>query len=312
MTIAKKHVAVLMGGWSGEREVSLTSGQGVITALRELGHQVTPNDVTRDIKKLVDALNPRPDVVMNILHGKFGEDGRIQSVLDIMELPYTFSNASASAAAMDKDLSKRIFKEAGITTAPWKKATKEQIFSGEVTLPMPFVLKPYSEGSSLGVSIINTPEDLHKACQAWNYGDWAMIEEYIGGTDLFTAIVNGKSIGVLEVRPKQGFYDYNAKSNEGVADHIMPAAVPHDIYQEALRLSEKAYAAIGCSGIARTDMRYDASRALGDQLHMLEINTQPGMTPLSIVPEIAAHMGITYNQLVQMMIEEVVCAELCA
>ena len=312
MTFTKKHVAVLMGGWSGEREVSLTSAKGIIAALREIGHHVTPIDVTRDIPKLIKDLTPRPDVVMNILHGKYGEDGRIQSLLDILDIPYTFSNHCASALAMDKDLSKKIFITTDIATPNWKKTSKEEAFSGKVTLPIPYVLKPNDEGSSLGVFIINEQADLHNACQEWRYGNDVMIEEYIAGKELSVAIINGKAVGILELRPKFGFYDYKAKYTDGITDHIMPADVPANIYQLALENSEKAYSAIGCSGIARADFRYDETRANGDQLHLLEINTQPGMTPLSIVPDIANHVGIPFKELVQMMIEDVVCNEKCA
>jgi D-alanine-D-alanine ligase len=308
----RKHVAVLMGGWSKEREVSLTSAQGIVNALHELGHQVTAIDVTRDIPKLIRDLTPRPDVVLNILHGKYGEDGHIQSVLDILGLPYTFSDACASAVAMDKNLSKKLFQASGLSTPNWQKAPKEQVFSGQITLPMPYVVKPFDEGSSVGVFIINSQEDLHRACQEWQYNDALMIEEYIAGKELSVAIINGKAIGVLELRPTQGFYDYNAKYTDGVTEHIMPAAVSPDIYQLALKMSESAYQVIGCSGIARADFRYDPERVEGDQLHILEMNTQPGMTPLSIVPDIAAHTGITFNQLVQMMIEDAVCSEKCA
>ena len=308
----KKHVAVLMGGWSGERGVSLSSAKCIINALHELGHQVTAIDVTRDIPRLIRDLTPRPDLVMNILHGKYGEDGRIQSLLDILGIPYTFSNVCASAVAMDKHLSKKLFQIEGITTPIWKKTSKEQAFSGEVALPMPYVLKPYDEGSSLGVHIINSPEDLHKACQTWKYNDQVMIEEYIAGKELSVAIINGKALGVLELRPKQGFFDYKAKYTNGATDHIMPAEIAPEMHQLAMETTEKAYRAIGCSGIARVDFRYDETRSKGDQLHILEVNTQPGMTSLSIVPDIAAHVGITFTQLVQMMIEDVVCNEKCA
>jgi len=302
-----KRVAVLMGGWSAEREVSLNSGASVVKALMTVGYQVTAIDVQRDIAQLLTRLFPRPDAVFNALHGRFGEDGCIQGILNILELPYTHSGLLASALAMDKPSAKKVFASAGIPIAESLMATRQQLIAGD-PLPRPYVIKPSNEGSSVGVRIVMPGDNVHLFEEtSWPYGDSVMVERYVPGRELTVAVMGDKALGCLEIRPKQGFYDYTNKYTDGKAEHIVPAPVPKPVYDEACRLAVLAHRALGCRGVSRSDFRYDDTKGEPGELIVLEVNTQPGMTNLSLVPEIAAAAGISFTELVDWMVKEAAC-----
>jgi len=302
-----KHVAVLMGGWSAEREVSLNSGAAVVKALRGLGHSVTAIDVQRDIAQLLTRLFPRPDVVFNALHGRFGEDGCIQGILNILDLPYTHSGLLASALAMDKPSAKKIFAQVGIPIAESVVVGRAALLAGD-PLPRPYVVKPANEGSSVGVRIVGVGDNARPfEAESWPYGETVMVERYVAGREITVAVMGDRALGALEIRPRQGFYDYTNKYTDGKADHLMPAPLPPALYAEACRLALLAHQALGCRGVSRADLRYDDTQGEPGRLVMLEINTQPGMTSLSLVPEIAAHCGIPFPELVEWMIREARC-----
>jgi len=296
-----KHVAVLMGGWSAEREVSLVSGAACATALREGGYKVTAIDVQRDVGALLTRLFPRPDVVFNALHGRFGEDGCIQGLLNILDIPYTHSGLLASALAMDKPAAKRLFWAADIPVAEDAIVTQDDLKQGD-PLERPYVVKPPNEGSSVGVFIIREQGDVNKVVERWPFGREAMVERFIPGRELTVAVMGDNPLAVTEITTERGFYDYDAKYVAGGSRHLLPAPVDAEVYDEALRLSARACAVLGCRGVARADFRYD-----GDNLYLLEVNTQPGMTPTSLVPEQAAHAGISFAELCAWMVENAEC-----
>ncbi|MAN78875.1 MAG: D-alanine--D-alanine ligase [Rhodospirillaceae bacterium] len=296
------HVAVLMGGWSAEREVSLVSGAACAKALGDAGYQVTTIDVQRDVGALITRLYPRPDAVFNALHGRFGEDGCIQGLLDILGIPYTHSGLLASAVAMDKPMAKRLFEAEGIPVADHVVTTIEAARAKE-PMARPYVAKPMNEGSSVGVHIVREGDNERPfEGSGWSYGEQVMIERYIPGRELTVSVMGGKALAVTEITTARGFYDYDAKYANGGSIHVIPAEVDQSVYDEAMELSERAFKAIGCRGVARTDFRYD-----GKDLYMLEINTQPGMTPTSLVPEQAAHTGLSFQDLVVWMVEQAEC-----
>ncbi|MCF3630904.1 D-alanine--D-alanine ligase [Thalassospiraceae bacterium LMO-SO8] len=296
------HVAVLMGGWSAEREVSLVSGAACAKALQDAGYQVTTIDVQRDVGALITRLYPRPDAVFNALHGRFGEDGCIQGLLDILGIPYTHSGVLASAVAMDKPMAKRLFAAEGIPVADHVVTTIEAARAKE-PMARPYVAKPMNEGSSVGVHIVREGDNEPPfEGSGWSYGEEVMIERYIPGRELTVSVMGGKALAVTEITTARGFYDYDAKYANGGSIHVIPAEVDKGVYDQAMDLSERAFKAIGCRGVARTDFRYD-----GDTLYMLEINTQPGMTPTSLVPEQAAHAGLSFQDLVVWMVEQAEC-----
>ena len=296
------HVAVLMGGWSAEREVSLVSGAACAKALQDAGYQVTTIDVQRDVGALITRLYPRPDAVFNALHGRFGEDGCIQGLLDILGIPYTHSGVLASAVAMDKPMAKRLFEAEGIPVADHVVTTIEAARAKE-PMARPYVAKPMNEGSSVGVHIVREGDNEPPfEGSGWSYGELVMIERYIPGRELTVSVMGGKALAVTEITTARGFYDYDAKYINGGSIHVIPAEVDKSVYDQAMDLSERAFKAIGCRGVARTDFRYD-----GDTLYMLEINTQPGMTPTSLVPEQAAHAGLSFQDLVVWMVEQAEC-----
>ncbi len=300
-------VAVLMGGLSAEREVSLVSGKAVAEALRDTGHQVTEIDVGRDIAALLDGLSPRPDVVFNALHGRYGEDGCIQGVLELVGIPYTHSGVLASALAMDKPTAKRLFQDVGIPCAEHLIARREDVIAGDV-MPRPYVVKPLNEGSSVGVHIVFEGADPPALSdEGWAFGERVMVEKYVAGREITVAVMGDRALGVTELQPQNGFYDYDAKYTEGRARHLVPAPLPPDIYQQALDHALGAHRTLGCRGVTRSDMRYDDTRGDPGELIMLEVNTQPGMTPLSLVPEIAAHADIGFAELVTWMLENAAC-----
>lgn len=296
------HVAVLMGGWSAEREVSLVSGAACVKALQDAGYDVTPIDVQRDAGSLLTRLYPRPDVVFNALHGRFGEDGCIQGLLDVLGVRYTHSGLLASALAMDKPMAKKLFAAAGVPVAEHVIASIEEVRGGD-PMARPYVVKPISEGSSVGVRIIRDGdnETLFEG-SGWSFGEKVMVERFIPGRELTVSLMGPEALAVTEITTGRGFYDYDAKYEDGGSTHVVPADLPKAIYDEAMRLSERAYEALGCRGVARADLRLD-----GEDLFMLEINTQPGMTPTSLVPEQAAYKGMDFKALVSWMVENAEC-----
>jgi D-alanine-D-alanine ligase len=303
----KRRIAVLMGGWSAEREVSLVSGAAVAKALSASGHDVVAIDLTRDIPALIAKLTPKPDVVFNALHGRYGEDGCVQGILDILDIPYTHSGLLASAIAMDKPTARQLFQHAGLRCAEGKVASREDVIAGTVMAP-PYVVKPVNEGSSVGVRIVreNDPP-FHE--NSWPYGEQVLVERYVPGREVTVAVMGDRALGVLEIRPKSGFYNYEAKYTEGKADHLMPAPFPPKVYEEALAIGLAAHRALGCRGVSRTDLRFDNTKGSDEtgEFYVLEVNTQPGMTPLSLVPEIAAHVGIDFKTLVNWIVEDASC-----
>jgi D-alanine-D-alanine ligase len=302
-----KRVAVLMGGASAEREVSLVSGRACAEALRAEGYDVTTIDVGRDVAALVAALEPRPDAVFNALHGRWGEDGCIQGVLDLMGIPYTHSGLLASALAMDKPMAKRIFAAAGIRCPGGKLVTREDFAKGE-PMARPYVMKPYNEGSSVGVRIVREGDNLPPLASEWPYGLAALVEPFIPGRELTVAVMGDRPLAVTELRTKSSFYDYEAKYTDGITTHLVPAPLPPKVYEAALAMALAAHRALGCRGVSRSDFRYDDTKGDGpEHLYLLEVNTQPGMTPLSLAPEQAKHAGISFRALVSWMVENAQC-----
>ena len=299
-------VTVLMGGWSGEREVSLVSGRNVAAALERAGYAVRSVDVGRDLAALAAALEPRPDVVFNALHGRFGEDGRVQAILDFLEIPYTHSGVLASALAMDKPMAKHMFLRAGIRCAEHVVVDRSALAGGDI-LPRPYVVKPLNEGSSLGVVIVAEDAEIALEEAFRPFGETVMVERFVPGREITVAVMGERALGVTEIRPAAGFYDYRAKYTEGASEHLVPAPLPPDAYATAMRYSLDAHRALGCRGVSRADLRYDDAVGGADGVYLLEVNTQPGMTPMSLVPELAAHAGIDFPALVSWMVEHAAC-----
>lgn len=297
-----KRVAILMGGWSAEREVSLVSGAAVSNSLKKAGYQVTSIDVQRDMGSLLTRLYPKPDMVFNALHGRFGEDGCVQGLLDILNIPYTHSGLLASSLAMDKPMSKMLFANAGIPVAKHQIASRAQVLSGDV-MDRPFVIKPTNEGSSVGVHIVlEGNNELPFEHDTWPYGDEVMVEAFIAGRELTVTVMGDRALAVTEITTNHGFYDYSAKYEDGGSLHVLPAQIDKKAYDEAMQLALLAHQTLGCRGVSRADFRYD-----GEHLYMLEINTQPGMTPTSLANEQAAHVGISFEELVTWMVENAEC-----
>ena len=297
-----RHVAVLMGGWSAEREVSLVSGAAVAKALKKTGYRVTPIDVQRDMGSLMTRLYPRPDAVFNALHGRYGEDGCVQGLLNILDIPYTHSGLLASALAMDKPMAKCLFAAAGIPVAEHKIVRRDDAVRGDV-MARPYVVKPLNEGSSVGVTIVLEGDNTPPFTDAnWPFGEEVMVERFVPGKELTVAVMGDKALAVTEITTDRGFYDYDAKYAEGGSAHLVPAPLEPAVYDEVMRLSALAHEALGCRGVSRADLRYD-----GETVYLLEINTQPGMTHTSLVPEQAAHVGLSFEELVSWMVENVEC-----
>jgi D-alanine-D-alanine ligase len=302
-----KRVAVLMGGASAEREVSLVSGKACAEALRAEGYDVSTIDAGRDVAALIAALEPRPDAVFNALHGRYGEDGCIQGVLNLIGIPYTHSGLLASALAMDKPMAKRIFAAAGLRCPGGQLVTREEFAKGE-PVARPYVIKPYNEGSSVGVRIVRQGDNLPPLASEWPYGEAALVEPYIAGRELTVAVMGDRALAVTELQSKTSFYDYEAKYTEGITKHLVPAPVPPKVYEAAMAMALAAHRALGCRGVSRADFRYDDTKGGGPkQLYLLEVNTQPGMTPLSLAPEQAKHVGISFGALVKWMVENAQC-----
>lgn len=298
-------IALLKGGPSAEREVSLVSGAACAEALRSLGHRVREIDVGRDVPALCHALEPRPDVVFNALHGRFGEDGCVQGILEFLGLAYTHSGVLASAMAMEKPLAKKLFAAAGIATPEGRVVTREALLAAD-PLPRPFVVKPPAEGSSVGVRIVRPGDNLPAfVAEGWNFGSEVLVERYIEGRELTVGVLGDRGgerpLSVTELRPKVGFYDYEAKYTAGKTEHLVPAPVETRIFAQATTAAVAAHRALGCRGVTRSDFRLEEGSGA---LYILEINTQPGMTPLSLVPEQARHLGIDFPALCQWMVEE--------
>lgn len=302
----KKHVAVLMGGWSAEREVSLVSGAGVARALEEEGYRVTAVDVQRDLGGLMQALtHPRPDVVFNALHGRGGEDGTIQGVLEFLGLPYTHSGVQASAIAMDKAMTKRVLETVGIRSPRGAVLTRAELAAG-CPIPAPYIAKPVDEGSTVGVILVREGQNASPA-EGWTFGERALVEEFIPGRELTVGVMGDRALTVTEISFQAQVYDYTAKYSAGHAVHTLPAAIPDEVAEEARRLAVLAHKTLGCRGVSRSDFRWDEAKPGTEGLYFLEINNQPGMTPLSLVPEQAAHVGITYGALVAWLVENAAC-----
>jgi D-alanine-D-alanine ligase len=299
-----KHVAVLMGGWSAEREVSLRSGKACADALARQDYRVTRIDVGRDIAAVLTMV--KPDVALNVLHGRPGEDGTLQGLLEILAIPYTHSGVLASALAMQKDVAKDLFRAAGVPVPEGLVASRFEV-AKEHLLPPPYVVKPIAEGSSVGVFVVteqhaHPPQELTR--DDWDYGERVIVEKYIAGKELTCAVMGEVALGVIEIVPMVRFYDYEAKYAPGGSKHILPAPVSSFVYQQVRELSLGAHRALGCRGVSRSDFRYDDRIEGTGGLVCLEVNTQPGMTETSLVPELAAHAGISFDELVRWMVED--------
>lgn len=303
-----KHVAVLMGGWSSERPVSLATGEPCADALERAGYTVTRVDVDRSIAQTLNDL--KPDVAFNALHGPYGEDGTIQGVLEVLDIPYTHSGVMASALAMNKDRAKVVMAAAGVPVAKHTLTTRERAAKAHVMTP-PYVIKPVAEGSSFGVLIVSEdmehpPQELFRS--DWPYGDDLMAERYVAGRELTCAVMGDVALGIIDIVPQgQAFYDYDAKYADGGSEHILPADIPVDVYARIQSYSLAAHQSLGCRGVTRADFRYDDQPMGTGELICLEVNTQPGMTPTSLVPEIAAYAGHSFEELVSWMVEDASC-----
>jgi len=298
-----KHIAVLMGGFNSEREISLKTGEAVYVALQELGYQATKIDFSHQI--VYDLLAIKPDIIFNALHGYGGEDGKIQGMLDIMQIPYTHCGLLASALCMDKNITHQICKSNNIKTANYHLLHQGQDTLNQqklATFSSGFVLKPLSEGSSVGVEIIKHSANYNFFNYQWQHGKTIIAEQYLAGQELDVAVINGKALGALEVKPSGDFYDYKCKYTPGLTQYFMPAPISETQYQEVLSLAEKAAKVFGCEKICRIEFILNNNKNGDNQLYMLEINTHPGFTPTSIVPKIAKHLGISFAEIVQMLL----------
>ena len=309
MIRTQTHVAVLMGGWSAEREVSLDSGEACANALEGEGYRVTRLDVDRDVALRLAEI--RPDVCFNALHGRFGEDGCIQGLLETMGLPYTHSGVLASALAMHKERAKAVLRAAGVPVAESVVLSRAEAARAHV-MPPPYVIKPPAEGSSVGVFIVredqaHPPQELTSS--EWTLGEEVMVERYVPGRELTCAVMGDEVLEVIEILPAQGlvFYDYDAKYAPGGSEHVLPAPLLPNVYQFLQKLSLAAHRALGCRGVSRSDFRYDERPDGQGELVCLELNTQPGMTATSLVPELAAHAGRSFGELVRWIVEDASC-----
>jgi D-alanine-D-alanine ligase len=297
---------VLMGGWSSEREVSLTSGSGVAAALRERGwSNVTELDMAQDVAARLAEL--KPDVVFNALHGTPGEDGTVQGMMDLMGLKYTHSGLETSVIAIDKELTKMVLVPAGIRMPAGKVVESESLYR-EDPMARPYVVKPVNEGSSVGVAIVTTEGNYGNPIGRdvegpWHHFDRLLAEPFIKGRELTVAVLNDEPLAVTELKPVAGFYDYDAKYTDGLTEHVCPADVPADIASAMMDMAARSHRLLGCKGASRSDFRWDDGQGEAG-IYLLEVNTQPGMTPLSLVPEQAKLKGIAYGELVERLIAE--------
>ena len=302
-----KHVAVLMGGWSSERPVSLNSGNACAAALETAGYRVTRVDVGRDVADVLARL--RPDVAFNALHGPFGEDGCIQGILEVLAIPYTHSGVLASALAMNKPKAKDVMKAAGIPVAESVLVSRFDAAKAHVIAP-PYVVKPPNEGSSFGVLIVredvtHPPQQLY--ADDWPYGETVLVERYVAGRELTCAVLGDRALDIIDILTEDRFYDYHAKYAAGGSRHVLPAPLLPDVYQNVRMLALQAHQALGCRGVSRADFRYDDRPGGTGQLVCLEVNTQPGMTATSLVPEMAAYAGMDFPALARWMVEDASC-----
>jgi D-alanine-D-alanine ligase len=293
-----------MGGWSAEREISLRSGRACADALQQQGYRVSRVDVGRDIATVLQTI--KPDVALNVLHGRPGEDGTLQGILEILAIPYSHSGVLASALAMQKDLAKVVFHACGIPVPEGIVVSRLEA-AREHVMPPPYVVKPLAEGSSVGVFIVteshpHPPQELYR--EDWAFGDKVIVERYVPGKELTCAVMGEEALDVIEIVPAVRFYDYEAKYAPGGSRHVLPAQILPNVYQETRRLALAAHRALGCRGVSRADFRYDDGAQGTGGLFCLEINTQPGMTETSLVPELAAHAGISFGELVRWMVED--------
>jgi D-alanine-D-alanine ligase len=300
-------VAVLFGGISAEREVSLSSGRQVIAALRATGFEVTPIEVGPDLRVTLALLDPKPDVVFNALHGRFGEDGAIQGVLDWLDIPYTHSGVRASAVAMDKAAAKAIFAAAGLPVAPGGTMNVADLIDAD-PMELPYVIKPLNEGSSVGVEIIRAGDNRRAAvASGWQFGRQAIVEEFIPGRELTVAVMGDRALAVTEIIATHAFYDYESKYADGGSSHVVPARIPEKAAARAMEIALAAHRALGCAGASRADFRYDDTKGELGRLVLLEVNTQPGLTPTSLLPEQAAYLGMDFPSLCRWMVEHAAC-----
>lgn len=305
----KKTVALLVGGWSSEREVSLMKGIHVEAALKDAGYTVKTIDVSRDVQKLVKELStPRPDAVFNNLYGRGGEDGTIQALLEMLGLPYTHSGVVASAVGMDKVLTKKLAETVGVRTSVGKVASKQDILAEHV-MPRPYVVKPINEGSSVGVRIILEGENQQPIDEAsWTFGEEALVEKYVPGREIHVAVLDGKALGVTEIIVHgHRFFDYDAKYKDAGTELVTPADVPEIVAETARKFAQATYNVLGCRGIARCDLRYDDSKPGADGVYLLEINTMPGLSPGSIAVIQPEHAGMSYKDLCSHLVETAQC-----
>lgn len=305
VSVKPLHIVVLMGGWSAERPVSLMSGTGIAEALESLGHSVTRIDMGRDVAAKLAAANP--DLVFNALHGTPGEDGTVQGMLDLMGLRYTHSGMVTSVIAIDKQLTKQTLVPQGIPMPGGRIVRTEELYRHD-PMPRPYVLKPVNEGSSVGVAIVTVEGNYGnpispQATGPWQEFDELLAEPFIRGRELTTAVLGDQALMVTELKPKSGFYDFDAKYTDGLTEHVCPAEIPDEITEACKRLALDAHRLLGCKGASRSDFRWDDHLGV-EGLFLLEVNTQPGMTPLSLVPEQAKHLGMSYAQLVQAIVDE--------
>lgn len=295
-----KHIAVLLGGLSAEREVSLVSGKAVTKALNELGYKVTVIDAKDDIAEQLT--KAKPDAVFNALHGRWGEDGCVQGLLELLKIPYTHSGVLASALAMDKHMAKKIFAANGLYVADGQLVHKNDVIGKDI-MPRPYVIKPFNEGSSVGVKLVFEKDNFFFTQETWTYGEYVMVEKYVPGREITVAVLDGIALGVTEIRTKAGFYDYDNKYTEGGSTHTCPAQLAPDKYKEVMEMAVTAHVALGCRGLSRSDFRYDDTNGTDGKFYILELNSQPGMTPLSLSPEIANYAGIGFNELVDRLVK---------
>lgn len=302
-----KKVTLLVGGWNAEREVSMNKGKHVEAALREAGYDLKVVEVTQDIPKLIKDLTPKPDAVFNNLYGRIGEDGILQGLLTLLEIPYSHSNVMASAIAMDKPMTKLLAESVGVAVPKGSLATKEEVMA-ESVVPRPYVVKPYNEGSSVDIYIVHEGDNhLDVIGERWNYGEHALVEEYIAGKELTVAVLDGQAQAVTDIISHTGgFFDYEAKYEAESTELVLPAKIPQNVYDAALDYAERVYNVIGCNGLARCDFRFDDERGL-DGLRFLEINNQPGLTAESIGPSQCVHNGMSFVQLCSHLVETAKC-----
>jgi D-alanine-D-alanine ligase len=299
-----QHIAVLLGGWNSEREVSLRSGEAVYEALIKLGYKTTKIDFSREIFEQLKTV--KPDIIFNALHGTYGEDGRIQGVCDILKIPYTHSGIIASALCMDKIITRKLCQTVDVKSPIYeilKKGEDKENQEKIEKVGKPFVIKPINEGSSVGVEVILQNAKFNFSAYEWKYGDEIILEKYIAGQEIQVAIMDGKALGAIEVRPHDLFYDYKCKYTAGMTDYIMPAEVDAEKYAEVLELAQKAQRVVGCRGISRIDFILNNKNGGDNRFYLLEINTHPGFTATSLVPKIAKHVGISFEEIVEFLVK---------